>query len=325
VVEWNGLENRRRETYPGFESLPLRHNIFLPFCVEIMSKISSGSMHVLGPEPAIPILTDINELPSGSGFEVLRYPEEPEVTSLQVFKSVLLPMEQYAAQNNLTMSVAVKFYQEQPHGRNDGGEACFWLHPSDLEWGNLKPGINVCLSGVCKIGQEFCFIPTMDFEYPHKDQRLSGLATSKLQNLGLTGYMVNSGFSQHFIGDTFFEYGRNYWKILGLLMKNFTYDDEEFPEEVAKSRSFGERILQSGFPSECMLVAQEGFSAYPSLPTGKIRPGLLFDPRWVFHKLMPLNVEFDLLPINALRVTQGKGYGFPPMFECEIRESDASL
>jgi hypothetical protein len=39
VVEWNGLENRRGATHPGFESLPLRHLLFF-----LLERCQSGRM-----------------------------------------------------------------------------------------------------------------------------------------------------------------------------------------------------------------------------------------------------------------------------------------
>lgn len=253
--------------------------------------------------------------------EIQYFPNEPQLSTIDIFKQLLIPIEQKARKNNQNTQVAVKVYETAVHGSEDYTEVSLWLPPSALEH-RFIPGVCLAVSGVIKVGTELYFLPTLDLEYPVEDQELSNLAMQKLINLGLSGNIVKSGYSHHFIGDTFFNYDQNYWKFFGIIMQNLIYDEELFPIHTSLSKNFGVRLLIADSIETCIEIANEILLAFPSISSGQMREGLLFDPRWIAHRLTPLNVETDLLAINTLRVTKGKGYTFAPTFEAELRNHE---
>lgn len=275
-----------------------------------------------GGESDIGILNaDITGIIKPSNGEVRYYPGEPIISSLDIFKDIFIPVQKKANSHGLHAAVAIKVYEETPHGKTDFTEVCLWLPPSTLD-ASFKPGMNLAISGVMKIDQELFFIPTLDLEYPINEKYFSEIALQKLIGMGLSGNIIKSGYSHHFIGNSFYAYDKNFWRIMGLFMQNLVYDEDLFKTEVDLSKSFGKQLLNAESLEECSTIADAILRVYPSLLSGQMRDGLLYDPRWIAHRLQPLRVEFDLLAINTIRVLKGKGYDKPPIFEGEILVSE---
>jgi len=254
---------------------------------------------------------------------VLRsFPGESKVTSFDVVCSIVRPVARLIQQNNGCCLIAGKVYKEYSHGIL-AEEQVFWMDPlsmkSDLHWIGLGFGTDriVCtaISGVIRIDDKFYFIPTIDLEFPCVNDRLKYLAVKRLREIGMTGYLINSGYGCHFIADLFLPYDSNYWGILGLVMKHLVYDYEADLDTIANSIMFGERLLEVQTQEQALTVANEILDEFPSLPSGMMRAGLLYDPRWIGHRLEPSTVGDVEIAINTLRVNRVKGYDSLPFFD----------
>jgi len=263
---------------------------------------------------------DISLLPRGQQRNILHYPDEPSINSLEVFQTIYRPIAGLAAAKGLQTKVVAKLYEQQyEHGKN-AREYCLWTDLSE-NLPALKNGIGYAMSGVLRIGDSTYFTPTIDFEIPWTDKRLVNTAAQKLVELGLTGYLVKSGQSGHFIGDQFFPHNDYYWRMYGKLMQNLVYDEEENRETIKLAVSLGGELERARSIEECKSIASIILLSFPSIPRGCIRKGLLFDPRWIAHRVgEPSNVEDEQICINTLRVNLGYGYSELPVFDAEIRE-----
>ncbi len=76
------------------------------------------------------------------------------------------------------------------------------------------------------------------------------------------------------------------------------------------SQKYGDRLIQSSSLKEAREVAKKILKAFPSIQTGETRSGLLYDPRWIAHRIVQ--------GFNFLRVTLSKDYAFLPKLVGEI-------
>lgn len=256
---------------------------------------------------------------------VRRFPDEPATSSYDFFNYTLGRLESAATKNGFNTLFVAKTVTDTDHGKPQD-ETIFWMNFKDIP-NRIKylkylhsHGVNasLLLSGVTKVKDNLYFSPTLDLEFPTTDVRLLSLASEKLAHAGLAGSLFNSGYGEHYISDFFLPYNKSYWQMFGYMMQNLTYDETVNPYICSQSLEFGKRLFSAQTQEESIGIAREMLEVFPSLPTGVMRPGLLFDPRWIGHRLIPSQVINKSIAVNTLRISTGKDYEQRPRFDYAI-------
>lgn len=135
-------------------------------------------------------------------------------------------------------------------------------------------------------------------------------------NDGLTGFFLQSGDigkgSYYYAADYLLSYHPWFWKIMGYFMTRLV-DTRSGPagyQNLDNSIELGTALLASDNLEQARGIAQEIRKRFPSIPSGKIRPGLSFDPRWIAHRITQ--------GLNSLRSDIAKDYKELPRLVAEL-------
>lgn len=259
--------------------------------------------------------SNIKDLITQNTDKLVVFPDEPATSSYDFFNYTLGRLESAAIKNGFNTLFVAKTVTDTNHGKPQD-ETIFWMNFKDIP-NRIKyleylhsHGVNasLLLSGVTKVKDNLYFSPTLDLEFPATDVRLLSLASQKLAKAGLAGHLFNNCYGEHYISDFFLPYDTSYWQMFGYMMQNLTYDETENPGICNLSFEFGKRLFSAQTQEESINIAKEILEVFPSLPTGNMRPGLLYDPRWIGHRLIPSQVGNKNIAVNTLRIGTGKDY-----------------
>lgn len=162
------------------------------------------------------------------------------------------------------------------------------------------------------------FIPMLDLEIlSTKNVRkdLDQLMTA-MKKAGLSGHLIRSGDigrgSYMYVGDFVMPHFKNYWQLWGLSMIHFVRQpaNNEEKENIKKSLYYGNLLLKADTLKKAINVSESILKAFPSIPSSSERPGILYDPRYIAHRIIE--------PVSILRVSKAKGYKEPPVVVCSL-------
>lgn len=237
----------------------------------------------------------------------------------------------YEYKLNKGYKLEVKAYSNLPHGQEQQGKEG-WVNASDIrgEVGGFRkrisdevnwPAWSTAISSVLnnKDQKPELFIPVMDLEIDATGSVREDLKTidSHLISIGLTGVFMRSGDvgsgSYFFVADKPWDYETGFRKFFGLMMVmmlDWQASGEEAKDNRHLSMQLGEKIIKTKSVDEAKLVAQETLQLFPSIPSGKRRPGLEIDPRWAARRFLEEK--------TYLRYTPGKGYEDKPLMVADL-------
>lgn len=167
-------------------------------------------------------------------------------------------------------------------------------------------------------------IPMVDLEITatgHEIQHLErdlGTVSEILKENKFSGFLLRSGDIHKggycYMSDFALPFNPGFWETMGLFMVvliDTNNPERNAQQNISRSQSLGQKLLETRSLVEAREIANEISKTFPSIPSEKTRPGLYFDPRWIYHKLEAGN--------NCLmRPTSAKGYKSPPQLVGEI-------
>lgn len=232
---------------------------------------------------------------------------------------------EFSNQLGPSASVMVKWFDDVPHGVL-GGEELGWILVSDILKGLYSSeGRIPSVSGVLKSQTgDFYVIPMMDLEIPASvdghlriQPEVEKLAVH-LSEKGIGGFILRSGDpglgSHWYVADFALPYEPFFWCSFGYLMTVMFDDSDASLEGIENSfisQQFAERLINCRDYKEAREVGEEMLLRFPSVPSGCVRSGLWYDPRWVGHRLVQ--------GVNTLvRVKRSKGYKSLPKLLVDI-------
>lgn len=250
------------------------------------------------------MISDINEIKENNTRRLSYTPYDNLNHNRYVhsLSSILITINTELGTPSYNFDVVVKLYEDIGHGET-GKEKYLWTPATKIVQlacvqDNMKlhfprsPQDIVCaLLGIVRKQnnpEQILFFPTLDLEVDKDDEDSFEVMKQQLIAAGLSGFIMESGFSYHYVGNLMFKYGNNYWKFLGYALLNLIDERDnsfEAQENIYFAKELGNELLSSETYADALFVTEKIFASFKSLPTGVTRPGLLLDPRWLGHKM----------------------------------------